>query len=536
MYMKSAMRHIWVLSLLFSAALFSVPAAWAEQGAPDTEAEGFVLFRSRAGVSTDDALPELRRRSVVVGAGRTVELEEFVRGVDPGLGIYGSARIGACRHEVQSSVVAGGSLSLVLGEARSLIDHLEYHQALQQLDEAEQELACIDFVPASKELADLAFLQGVARFFDRHENRALDEFRAALAIDPHYPWDPDLPPPPQRLFESTRSGLKELRPARVVVDVAAGELESIALDGQPLLAWERQVIELVPGRHLLQWRRPGGVLEGRSLLLRPGGEVRILGVSGRVDALAEAPWAGGFSAWLAHTMLSAQVQVPIDFVDMSSPAPPGESPAWHFDPAVGNIVEIPTISALRRERRMANESRDRYGSGRDRFRIHLGAGAIYIGSRPDQKIPRDQVHLMVAGTLGYRARIVDWLRAEVALEVAFDPNWQVIAAGFATAVPRILPGARLGINLAPIRARWQPDLSILALVALERPGDKVLVIPGIELRIGVDTLFKPERGLFLRVDIGLGIVQVQPLDSDRQTDGFAFPLRVDGGVSLGWRQ
>ena len=138
----------------------------------------------------------------------------------------------------------------LLVRARVAVDDVRFDEAEALLGQLEAARPCLSEVVPPAELAELFFRRGILAFYRGDPPAARDAFRDAVAVDPDFPWDPDYPPTAQQEFGAAVIEVGRSLPAIVVSFV--GDDGQVLVDGGA-------VGEIPPGRHLLQWERPGRV-------------------------------------------------------------------------------------------------------------------------------------------------------------------------------------------------------------------------------------------------------------------------------------
>ena len=130
-------------------------------------------------------------------------------------------------------------------------------------------------------LAGLSGAESAEELDEERRARIDAAFAQAFAVVPDFPWDPQYTPRAQALFLDARDGVN--RAARARVGVVAGLNTLVWVDGrlsdEPLAG-----VELRPGRHLVQVRRPADLVprgvvvdvagEGDVLVVDPAGMAR----------------------------------------------------------------------------------------------------------------------------------------------------------------------------------------------------------------------------------------------------------------------
>jgi hypothetical protein len=135
-------------------------------------------------------------------------------------------------------------------------------------------------------LATLHQIAGTAFFYLGQTTDADDAFTRAVAVAPSSRPDPALGEGPAASFEQVRARVMALPGAGILLDAEGGEAW---VDGRAIEGGAK--FDLVPGRHWLQWRAPGGPLRTLGETLRPG-QVLEVGVADLGDgwrALPEPP-------------------------------------------------------------------------------------------------------------------------------------------------------------------------------------------------------------------------------------------------------
>ncbi len=145
-----------------------------------------------------------------------------------------------------------------LGETRPLIEELETVQA------------CLSAIPDTRELAYLAFLEGVLEASDGRTEAAAAAFGEVFSVDPAYPWDASHPPNAQILFADAKTASAGEEAVTFALLLHAGA--AAWLDGRAATSGQ---VEARPGRHLLQVQR-GETLVSMIVHAEPGSSVSVV--------------------------------------------------------------------------------------------------------------------------------------------------------------------------------------------------------------------------------------------------------------------
>jgi len=182
-------------------------------------------------------------------------------------------------------VVLGASSQRCLASPSSLADYraslerlFQATLAMQDSEARYQQLrdtwSCIHEPVEPADLAQVAFLQGVAAHSDGQTEVAAQAFREVLVLHPDQPWDPRYPPAAHQVFQQAAAALAGEAHASLQLVVLPDT--QVRIDGRLVpQGAERQ--QLAAGQHLLQIQAPGDEpLQSAILSLEPGAQALLL--------------------------------------------------------------------------------------------------------------------------------------------------------------------------------------------------------------------------------------------------------------------
>lgn len=155
----------------------------------------------------------------------------------------------------------------MLEEAESRIALLDYNAALSTLTRLQTQLPCAQGVVGRDQLISLHIFKGVTWYFLEKEEGSVQAFSNALTIDPGYYWDEGLGERPRALFDKADAAAATRTPEAIEVPALA-EGAMVAVDGSQVVPGE--VLHLLPGEHLLQFRPADAPWGGRYFTVTAG--------------------------------------------------------------------------------------------------------------------------------------------------------------------------------------------------------------------------------------------------------------------------
>ena len=197
------------------------------------------------------------------------------------------------------------------GEERALVQMLwgRYDDAEAQLDALDAALPCLDALLERELLAQVYYLQGVARAWRGEADAAREQYRRAVLLHPALEWDERFSPEAELLYlESFREALRTPT-AALNVEPGLGTEVQAWLDGAPLPE-AGGTLALGEGRHLLQWRQGEGPVQSRMLLVEGQASASMMGHADLAQAVLNGTGSGAVRA-RAETLLGS-LEAPAD--------------------------------------------------------------------------------------------------------------------------------------------------------------------------------------------------------------------------------
>lgn len=389
--------------------------------APLSAAAETIVVTSSDGSPVRDQLPSIAKALEA----EPDELEPLA--IEPGTGWYAlGVTLSICEGE------PGPDLASTVASARMKLEALQSGDAITALQAAIEPLPCASFAVDRGLLAESLDLLGQAAQDETREDEARAAYRQLLALDPS--WRLRSPPGTgyEVLWEEVR--LEVLAAGASTVSVQHG-LEGAWIDGVAVEPGWSGTLNLVPGRHLLQWTTDGATT-GAWFELAQGTPSAAL-----VDAIV------GYAALLARGPVDAGRKLALELW-LSALAEAGDKGGvvvvQGMDPTGGyavrggraeawvamDTVELPTLVRA------------------DRLRVALGGGWMLAGgaSFGDLALAADvrligPLHLHLDGDLGFSQPI--------------DLTGSTIDGAFT-----VLPGVGLGVALRPGHGVAQPFVAL----------------------------------------------------------------------------
>ena len=181
--------------------------------------------------------------------------------------------------------LTAGEVEEALRAAQGRIDEVELEDGGGILASLRMRLGCLESPADGQALWRLHFLEAVAAHFGGNPDASAAAMLRALAVRPGAGYDSAYPPALRETYLAAQKDVMvaEPIPIRPLGDPAAQGWD-VFVDGVQLPAAGLQVIR---GEHLLQFRAPGGVLQGATVLMDVG-DVTVVGLPRGLSAsLAE---------------------------------------------------------------------------------------------------------------------------------------------------------------------------------------------------------------------------------------------------------
>ncbi|MBT3218060.1 MAG: hypothetical protein HN348_03135 [Proteobacteria bacterium] len=138
-----------------------------------------------------------------------------------------------------ASPVSNRTIEQKVEEAAGALVYQEFERGHQLLDEASDDLACLDELLQFDLLPQLHLLRGGLYFLDGHESDASTSFERALTLNGNLSWDEALPKKAKPIFEAAKGKMEE-------VELVVWPTDAYLLDGR------LRVSRTTPGQHVLQ--------------------------------------------------------------------------------------------------------------------------------------------------------------------------------------------------------------------------------------------------------------------------------------------
>jgi hypothetical protein len=204
------------------------------------------------------------------------------------------------------------------------------------------------------------YLLGMVLAFRGDEERARQQFLAAVERQPDLTWDTDFPPDPQQLFLMAATDAVRGIDSTLVLGAPPGGAEAW-VDGNPLPI-DGEGLPLRGERHLLQLRETDGTVRGAILVVGASGNLSVVAVDDVTEVLDREPAAAraqrAFQAVAATALQKGYGEV---LLLQSAEA----TSVWHFDEIDHTWSEVSLVleQQLTRGRRLQTAGSAMLGVG-----------------------------------------------------------------------------------------------------------------------------------------------------------------------------
>jgi hypothetical protein len=302
-------------------ALPALAMLWSLVVAPGASAATRLLVNG-TDADAETALAAVRRG---LGADYQADVSTPADLLDQGFGswlVTWPAQLDACPGEPAGL----DELSQTLERAEGLMMDLDYGEAQVLLEDLDARLcAATDPLPAAM-ASRVPFLLGMVLAFRGDDDRARQQFLAAVERQPDLAWDTNFPPDPQQLFLTAATDAVRGVDSTLVLGAAPGGAEAW-IDGNPLPI-DGEGLPLRGERHLLQLRETDGTVRGAILVVGASGGLSVVSVDDVTEVLDREPRAAraqrAFQALAATALQRGYGEV---LLLQSATA----ATVWHFD-------------------------------------------------------------------------------------------------------------------------------------------------------------------------------------------------------------